>query len=526
MASKSVQIISGIMLAAVVAVFGASKQAEAAPVAQTTGDTVRILVKANPEMASAFGSETMVANTASANVAPLGWQVVEVNANEAPAVLAQLQADSRFAQVTPDYPLELTWTPDDPGFVQGTQWALDKLGTDIAWEFSSGESVTVAVLDSGIDANHPDLVGHVVEGFNFYTDNTDTTDLCGHGTAIAGIIAATANNGLGIAGIAYNAKIMPIKVIDDDCVGSYSRLMEGIVYAVDHGVRIISITSGGGYDHVGLHEAIQYAESKGALVVVSAGNRGSDEPFYPGSYVESFTVAGTDENDNSFDKTNFGQQIDLSAPATTIYSTYFHNGESTYAYMSGTSVAAPQVVGVAALVLAMEPELALGELQRMLVAATVDLGEPGWDPMFGAGRISATRAVAAIAPATGNIRAGHVRVANMPTSDAIVANITVEQSGLKVSWTQAETESNQTVVVYRATVPVFEGALDIAEVAAADGAFVDSSVQENTGYYYWLVVAEEDVEFVSSSQVAATFTTPVTPTAPVSGLVYIPMVQR
>jgi thermitase len=521
MTNKHVRFISAILVAAVVAVVGAYK-----PAAAQSDAPVRILVKANPD-AELFGTEAMVAGTASVDsLNPLGWQVVEVSAADAPALLAQLQADGRFAEVTPDYPLELTWTPDDPGVTKGTQWALNKLGTKLAWEFTTGEAITVAVLDSGIDANHPDLTGRVVTGYNFYDDNTDTTDLCGHGTHVAGIIAATADNGIGIAGIAYNAKIMPLKVIDDDCLGSYSRLMEAIIYAVDQGVRIISITSGGGYNHTGLHEAIQYAVSKGVLVVISAGNQGNDAAFYPGSYPESFTVAGTNELDGRYDKSTFGPQIDISAPATAIYSTYFHDNESTYAHMSGTSMAAPMVAGVAALILSMQPETSLEELERLLLESTVDLGTPGWDAHFGAGRISAVRAVAAITPANGNTRLGHVRVPVLREITALSTTVEIVPEGVNLTWTQASGQREISVVVYRSLVPVFEGALDIAELPVTTGSYVDTDVKVDASYYYWLIVAEENVEVETTNQFAVTFLpTPSEPTAPAHGLVYIPMVQ-
>lgn len=527
MANKYVQLVAGMLMAVGIAIFGVGQPAAAAELTPGVAEaTVRILVKTHPEFETLRTGDIVVGAAGVDSMASLGWQVVEVSAGDAPDLLAELQADGRFAEVTPDYPLELTWTPNDPGVTGGGQWAIDKIGAEIAWEFSSGQAITVAVLDSGIDANHPDLVGRVVTGYNFYTDSTDTTDLCGHGTHVSGIIAAAADNGIGIAGIAHNAKIMPLKVIDDDCIGSYSRLMQAIVYAADKGVRIISITSGGGYDHEGLHQAIQYAVSKGVLVVVSAGNRGTQAPFYPGSYAESFTVAGTNEQDEQYDRSNFGEQIDISAPATTIYSTYYSNDQSTYAHMTGTSMAAPMVAGVAALILEIEPNLPLDELQHLLQTATVDLGEPGWDPIFGAGRISAARGVASVTPANGNIRPGHIRVPNLRATTALSTSIDMVSEGVTLRWSYAEAEADQSVVVYRAIVPVFEAALDMVEFPAAAGSYVDTNVQAGSSYYYWLIVAEEKVEIETTQQFAVTFRPPQSePTAPVAALLFIPMVR-
>jgi subtilisin family serine protease len=524
MFKRGTKLISEMLLVGILTINGVN-QALAAPTLIHTQDeqSIQILVKAVPGTVPFAGAADSTAATVTNNLlAPLGWQIVEVDADRAPALLAQLQADARIDQVALDYPLETTWSPNDPGLTDGNQWALQKLGSEIAWEFSSGTAVTVAVLDSGIDPNHPDLVGQTVTGYNFYDNTTATPDLCGHGTHVSGIIAATTNNSIGVAGVAPNAKIMPLKVIDDDCVGSYIRLMEAIVYATDHGVRVISITSGGGYYHAGLHEAIQYAERKGVLVVVSAGNRANDEPFYPGSYAESFTVAGTDRDDAQYDKSNFGDQIDISAPATSIYSTYFDNGQSVYAYMSGTSMSAPHVAGVAALILALDPTLSLSGLQTALLASTVDLGAPGWDPIFGAGRISATRSVAAVTPASGNVKPGHIRLPNLRRSDCMALSVTAQEDGIALTWTQTDMLENHSVVVYRATVPVFEAALDITELpATATGSYIDTNVNANAHYSYWLVLAQEDVELETTEQVDLTFTP-----APVARQLFIPMVQR
>ncbi len=549
MLNTSAKIIAGIILASLLTIgWLVQPVAATTPASSATDEPVRILVKMNPSM-QALNSEAMVAThpADAGSLAPIGWEILEIDADLVPAVLAQLAADARTAEV--DHPLELAWTPNDPGVAGDTQWALQKIGAEIAWEFSSGKAITVAVLDSGIDATHPDLIGRVVTGHNFYDDNTDTTDLCGHGTHVAGIIAATANNAVGIAGVAHNAKIMPLKVIDDDCVGSYIRLMQAIVYATDIGVRLISITSGGGYEHEGLHEAIQYAESRGVLVVVSAGNRANHEPFFPGSFPESFTVAGTNRDDEQYDKSNYGDQIDISAPATAVYSTYFDDNQSTYAYMTGTSMATPHVVGVAALLLERDPSMSLSDLKTLLLASTVDLGEPGWDPIFGAGRISAWRGFAQNFPAAGNVKQGHIRVPAMRLSERIAVSATVQSDGIHLLWTQSEVASNQSVVLYRSAVYVFDAALDIAELpAAATGSYVDGSVEDGTRYSYWLVLAQENVELETSAQVSVTFTStpegpmepetpetpvtpeepaaPETPAQPVANQVFIPMVQR
>jgi subtilisin family serine protease len=329
----------------------------------------------------------------------LPWETVTFAPAEEAAALARLQADPAVVAVTPDYPLFPAYLPDDPAIRSGEQWAPARLGLDVAWEISSGEAITVAVLDSGIDIHHPDLRGQWIPGYNFFDDNGNIDDGCGHGTHVAGIVAATANNRRGVSGVAPKAILLPVKVIGDECWGSYGRLIDGIRYAVARGARILVIASGGSVAQDALHDAIRFARRQGVLVAVAAGNRASRLPFYPGNYAESFTVAGTTAQDTVYANSNYGSQIDVAAPAANIFSTYVDDGVSGYAYLTGTSMAAPHVAGLAALVWAVQPDLPLGRVEKLLGQTADDLGAPGWDETFGFGRINAQRALAAFGPA-------------------------------------------------------------------------------------------------------------------------------
>lgn len=522
-----------IIAAIIFVLFGASVQAAEAGDSNDAG-RVRFLVKWRAEVGiAAQPAATYQVDTY--QTWPLDWQIVEVDAIHANELMADLSADPRVASFTPDYSLEIAAEPDDPAFRDGSQWALGKVGADIAWEFSQGQAITVAIVDSGIDGTHPDLAGQLVEGYDFYSESTDTSDPCGHGTHVAGIVAAAANNGIGIAGLAHQAKLMPVKVISDACTGTYSRLILGILYAVDNGARVIVITSGATYEHVGLRDAIQYARDHNVIVVAAAGNRGTDVPFYPGSYEEAFTVAGTNNDDGRYVSSTYGTQIDVSAPATTIYSTYYKpDTGSTYAYMTGTSMAAPHVGALAALILAVDPTIALEDLEMVLRQTADDLGESGWDQHFGWGRINAWRALAAVSPAAGNVKLGNTRIPVMAAFAGENITATSEAAGVKLAWEMSQGNADHAIVVYRSTVPVFESAQDVAEAplvaASANGNHViDTQVASGQTYYYWLVQSDRTVEIAVSQMVSVTYEKPETPGndpgTPVSHSTFLPMTR-
>jgi len=324
------------------------------------------------------------------------------------AVVVEMEAGCDLASagngntLHPDVATVAAAEMDDPVLASDTQWAPKRIQAPEAWEESDGRDVVVAVVDSGIDPDHPELRGRLVPGYNFWEDNADTSDRCGHGTHVAGIVAATGHNGEGMAGIAPGAKLMPVKVMADECFGTYSRMIAGILYAVDAGARVIVITSGAYIESPMLHDAVRYAQDQGVLVVAAAGNDATDRPFYPAAYDEVIAVAGANQVDASYYRTNYGPHIDLAAPAVEILSAFWANGQSTYAIRSGTSMAAPHVAGTAALALALDPALPLADLVNSLLAGADDCGVPGWDPYFGYGRTNAWHTVQAVLRAEKN----------------------------------------------------------------------------------------------------------------------------
>ena len=252
------------------------------------------------------------------------------------------------------------------------------------WENSKGKGITVAILDTGCDVTHPDLSGRIIGVRNFTSDDDGqpdvVTDYSGHGTHVAGTIAAI-HNGTGVVGVAPEANLLILKVLDQSGSGKYDWILNGINYAVEQRVDIISMSLGGSVDVPELHQAIQNAISNQILVVCAAGNEGdgqssSDEFAYPASYNEVISVGSINLQRGSSEFSNSNNEVDLVAPGEEILSTYL-NG--TYAKLSGTSMATPHVSGALALIKEIENRnfernLTEAELYAQLIKRTIPLG--------------------------------------------------------------------------------------------------------------------------------------------------------
>jgi thermitase len=217
--------------------------------------------------------------------------------------------------------------------------------------------VTVAVIDSGICLDHPDLAGRIVSGWDFVQDDNQPQDEFGHGCGVAGIIAANVNNGIGVAGVAPNARLMPLRVLDGLGMGSSSDVAAAIVYAADSGAQIINLSLGGPTTSSLLEEAVNYAASRGVTIVASAGNQGVEAALYPAAYPAAIAVGSVDQSLQRSSFSNYGWQLDLMAPGRDIFTTDI-NGD--YTTMTGTSFAAPEVAGAAALMMAFNQALPTG----------------------------------------------------------------------------------------------------------------------------------------------------------------------
>jgi subtilisin family serine protease len=248
----------------------------------------------------------------------------------------------------------LDTVPNDPGW--NAQWGLRAVGFPRAWDTTRGsDKIVVAVLDTGVDGSHPDLKGALAPGFDFVNLDTDPSDDHGHGTAAAGIVAARGNNATGLAGACWTCVVLPVKVLDADGTGNTATIAAGIVWAVDHGAKVINLSLGSPGTTDALSEAVRYAALRGVVVVAAAGNSGSAIPFYPAAEPSVLAVAATNENDRLYSWSNHGAWVEVAAPGCNV-ATW---PGATYIELCGTSAAAPLVSGLAALIRAQRPQATL-----------------------------------------------------------------------------------------------------------------------------------------------------------------------
>lgn len=358
--------------------------------------------------------------------------------------VADYGAASTVEYAEPDFAGHACATvPDDPSY--GNQWGLKNTGqnpggygagtagcdidAELAWDIERGSrDVIIGHLDTGVDLDHPDFVanyqasvfwrniaeipGNNIDddgngfkddtvGWNFAYNNNNVQDDVGHGTHTAGTIGAHTNNTTGVAGVCWYCQIMPIKVLDSTGFGWYSWWISGIDYAVKNGARLVNMSMGGTDSSNALKDEIDYAWNSGVLPIVSMGNdtlHDDSTKFYPAAFANVIAVGATANSDERMTKGHkgsigwsmWGSWIDVCAPGNAIYSTLWDN---TYGYYWGTSMAAPHVTGTAALMLSRNPDLTNSEIKNILQSTAEDLGAPGFDVYFGAGRINAYQAL-------------------------------------------------------------------------------------------------------------------------------------
>ncbi len=314
------------------------------------------------------------------------------NAADDPAqVAAQLSRHPAVVYAEPNYIRHAMRTPNDP--LVAEQWALNNIQAYDAWDITTGEGILIAVLDTGVLSSHPDLSGRVLPGYNAINGSDRTEDDSGHGTAVAGLIAANTDNGAGIAGMCWNCSILPIKALTARGQGTDLAVARGIRWATDQGARVINLSLGGSDDSRVLREAVQYANSRGVLVISASGNerQQGNAVNYPAAYPEVLAVGGTGNTDTITGFSNTGDHLDLAAPSVGLWTTI--PGDREYGPPNGTSFSSPYVAGTAGLVWTLRPDLANTDVKCILEASADDQGTPGKDPEYGWGRLNALRAV-------------------------------------------------------------------------------------------------------------------------------------
>lgn len=288
------------------------------------------------------------------------------------------------------------------------QWSREKLGIPAAHDTATGERVTVAVLDTGVDAGHEDLEGQVLEGYDVIEDAPGGDhDPNGHGTLAAGMVAAIADNGLGIAGAAPDVEILPVRVLDEDGNGKGTDITAGVEWATANGADVLNLSFGGGESDSRLEDALDDALAAGIVVVAAAGNQGNEgnPVLYPGAYESTFAVGATDEDDRVADFSSYGDHLDIAAPGVDVFSTTIA-GAGDYGYWSGTSAATPLVSATTALLLEAagdNPHTAdhVADVLESITSTALDVDDPGWDPYSGHGVVQADLAVEALSASSG-----------------------------------------------------------------------------------------------------------------------------
>jgi serine protease len=328
-------------------------------------------------------------------------------------VAKALQSTGAIEYAEPHYIRYVDFVPNDTYY--GQQWHLSKIQADSAWDVTKGDSsVIIGIVDTGVQWDHadlkqniwhnphptmspPDTIGWDFGGLTGTPDNNPDEDRPDHGTLVAGIASAATNNNIGVAGVGFKCKIMAVKISQDNArfANGFPMILyenEGMVYAADNGASVINASWGGlGYSQYE-QDIINYVTSKGALVVASAGNDGSDEPFYPAEYAHVLAVAATDPTDKKPSWSNYGPHVGTSAPGTHVFGTW---KPSTYDSLNGTSFSAPIVSGAAALIKSLHPSWTPDQIaeQIRVTADPIDNLNPGYEKQLGLGRVNVFHAV-------------------------------------------------------------------------------------------------------------------------------------
>ncbi|HEY9577398.1 MAG TPA: S8 family peptidase [Pseudobacillus sp.] len=276
-------------------------------------------------------------------------------------------------------------------YYQNYQWNLPAIRTEVGWNVTRGsKKVKIAVVDTGVDLNHPDLSRRLTKGYNALSPNNPPQDDNGHGTHVAGIISSVPNNGEGVAGITWYNPIIPVKVLNSDGMGGSFDVAKGIRWATDHGADVINLSLGNYQPSAVMEDAIRYAMKKDVVVVSAAGNDNSSQPSFPAAYPGVLGVAAVDWEGRRAPFSNYGDYIDIAAPGVHIASTFFRGQ---YASLSGTSMAAPHVSALAGLIRSIDPDMRNTEVMDIMTRTTQQTEQTRPAVYYGNGVIDNTSAL-------------------------------------------------------------------------------------------------------------------------------------
>ena len=409
------------------------------------------------------GGESMDVITA------IGVHVISVPEHAEEKVVAALSKNPNieFAELNRYHELA-DYTPNDPQFADA--WHLQTMNLPAAWELARGSGVTVAVLDTGVNSAHEDLSGKLVAGRNVVSNNSDTADIHGHGTKVAGVVGAVMDNGLGVASIAPDAMIMPIRITNSgDGWATTSAMANGITWASDNGARVANIS----YEATSsstVRNAADYMRSRGGMVVSSAGNEASLRSTADSASI--ITVSATGKTDVIAGWSNYGAFVDVAAPGVGLKTTAMGGG---YASVSGTSFSAPATAATIAMIMSVDSSLTPVEIETILEDSAVDLGDPGRDERYGHGRVDTLAAVqlaggqpspgvdlvsptvAITSPANNSVISGAVNVDASAADNVAVSHVRLYADGTLVgtdytspyrfSWDADSASEGETVVL-------------------------------------------------------------------------------
>lgn len=367
-----------------------------------SGESVpgRLLVKfvagasslAGASLLSSVGAQTV------GEIEALGVRLVDVAGKDALRAAQLLQASPLVEYAEPDYVVSAdAITPNDPSY--SAQWGPAAMQAPAAWSISTGAtSVVIAIIDTGVDLPNLEFAGKIVAGCDYVNRDDSAQDDNGHGTHVAGIAAAIGNNSSHMAGISWGARVMPLKVLSASGRGSTSAISAAIIYAADHGAKVINLSLGGpGYSST-QERAVNYAVARGVVVVASAGNNGNSTPNYPAAYANAIAVAATNSSNLRASFSNFGSYVDLAAPGYDVLSLRVGTGTVRY---DGTSMASPHVAGAAAIIAGvLGSGASVATIRSVLESTALDLGSAGRDDYYGKGLVNLYAALVSVVPPT------------------------------------------------------------------------------------------------------------------------------